>query len=388
MNALGSKPRWMLGLWLWPLLTALLGAIQPVLAQTSDTCAVCNTTLAGDVYVLRDEITFEKKTVCQSCALHYPICFLCGLPARTNLAGYLALADGRSLCARDARTAVLQEAEGLRLCAEVKAGLDRLFSRFLALPDTNIVVSMVDRVHLQELFKFAGHDYTCPNIWGYIQSRAEHGRPLHQIHLMTGLPTRGFQATCAHEFGHAWISENISDVRRKHLRRDTEEGFCELLAYLYVDSLGAETEKTNILRNAYTRGQVQLFIAAEKQFGLNDVLEWLQFGLDQQLTADQLERVRAVEMPLRRLSARFSRPVAETRPSPPPPDRPILKAIIWDPARPLALINDQTFAPGEEGKIRITETNLALRCLTVQQDRVRIKLLSTGEEQELILKEP
>jgi len=374
---------------LWAIMAIRLGAVLSVAAQSSETCAVCGLALAGDVYVLRDEVTFEKKPVCQSCALRYPICFLCGLPARTNLAGYLALSDGRSLCARDAQTAVLQEQDGLRLCAEVKAGLDRLFSRFLALPGTNVAVTMVDRVHLQELFKFAGHDYTCPNVWGYLQSRTNHGRLQHQVHLMTGLPPAGFQATCAHEFGHAWISQNVPDNRRKQLRRNTEEGFCELLAYLYVDSLHEESEKTNILRNTYTRGQVQVFIAAEQQFGINDILEWLQFGVDPQLAADQLDRIRTVEMPLRHTSAPPSSLTGGVRPAPPPvPTRPILKAIFWDPARPLALINDRTFAPGEEGKIRLAESSLALRCLSVQKDRVRIKLLGSGEEQELILREP
>ena len=60
----------------------------------------------------------------------------------------------------------------------------------------------------------------------------------------------------------------------------------------------------------------------------------------------------------------------------------------WDPARPLALINDRAFAPGDEGRIRLADTNLTLRCVSVQKDRVRIRILSSGEEQELVLKQP
>jgi hypothetical protein len=62
-----------------------------------------------------------------------------------------------------------------------------------------------------------------------------------------------------------------------------------------------------------------------------------------------------------------------------------LKAIFWDARRPTALVNERTLAPGEETTLRISGTNLAVRCLEIQQDAVRIRIVATGEEKELLL---
>jgi len=40
-------------------------------------------------------------------------------------------------------------------------------------------------------------------------------------------------AVCAHEFGHAWVRENVPTSR--DMDRDAEEGLCELIAYRLVE---------------------------------------------------------------------------------------------------------------------------------------------------------
>jgi hypothetical protein len=145
-------------------------------AADADVCAVCGRPFADYFYGVEDKVTLEKKHVCQDCAKSYPECFVCGLPVNTNAPGIVELSDRRVLCARDARNAVLREDDGLHTCSEVRNALDQLFSRFTTFPETNVVVGMVDRVHLQELFKLAGNDYHCPNVWGYTQSRTNHHR--------------------------------------------------------------------------------------------------------------------------------------------------------------------------------------------------------------------
>ncbi len=63
----------------------------------------------------------------------------------------MKLADGRYLCARDAREAVSSDDE----VREIAAGtdeLDRLFSRFLSIPETNVVVTISDQFQLSSLF--------------------------------------------------------------------------------------------------------------------------------------------------------------------------------------------------------------------------------------------
>src|SRR5215831_12406942 len=74
----------------------------------ADHCAVCGRELTGKIFALTDQVTGEKKQICQDCSLLTEICFVCSLPLRTN---YTRLSDGRFLCARDAHTAVLNEDE-------------------------------------------------------------------------------------------------------------------------------------------------------------------------------------------------------------------------------------------------------------------------------------
>src|SRR5436190_8771011 len=264
-------------------------------AADSDRCAVCGELPFGSVYLVTDAVTAEKVTVCTNCEALYPNCFLCGLPAKTNAIGFVRLPDERSICARDAKTALLQQDNALRICGEVRDEMDRVFSRFMSFPNTNVTLAIVDRVHLLELFKFAGNDYHCPNVWGYTQSSTNQSRLAHQISLMSGLLPSWFRATCAHEYTHTWIREHLSTHRRATLGRDAEEGFCELISYLLMDAEHEEGQKAMILRNGYTRGQIDCFVAARNQYGFNDVLDWVQYGSAEGLSAEDPSRGRKLE---------------------------------------------------------------------------------------------
>ncbi|HWX21538.1 MAG TPA: protein DA1, partial [Candidatus Binatia bacterium] len=276
--------------------------------------------------------------------------------------------------------------EGVRNFHEVRDSLDRLFARFSGFPEKNITVAMVDRIHLQELFTLAGNDYHCPNVFGYTQSETNGNRIEHRISLMTGLPLSWFQATCAHELSHAWVAENVPPKRRQRLVRETEEGFCELVAFLYSDSRNDEAEKAKILRNAYTRGQIDLFVAAHNSYGLNDVLDWMRYGTDPLLSSSDATRIHSVALPQQKRTAPVaSFPMARVE-APPAPTTLVLKAVIWDAKRPLALINDRTFGVQEEGKVHLGTTNVTVRCLAIRQNSVRIQVNGTPGEQELLLK--
>ena len=356
-------------------------------AADSEHCAVCREVPFGSVYLITDQVTAEKVTVCTNCEALYPICFLCGLPARTNAPGFVRLPDERVLCERDAKTALLQDDESLRICRQVRDELGRVFSRFMTFPETNVTLAMVDRVHLQELFKFAGNDYHCPNVWGYTRSLTNHQRLEYQISLLSGLLPSWFRATCAHEYTHTWVHQHLSARRRETLGRDAEEGFCELVAYLLMDAKNDEAQKAMILRNAYTRGQINCFIAARNQYGFNDVLDWIQYGADDQLSADDPGRVHRLEAPSQ---PALPGPVfATARPGPSPaPTALVLKAVFWNDKQPIALINDHSFSPREEAKVRLGGTNVTVRCLSIRPDGVTIHVAGAAQDQVLYLKRP
>ena len=367
-----------------------LGALVPLaclllarqLLADSDRCTVCGKPFGTRVFTVQDSVTEEKKQICQDCATLTTVCFICGMPVKTN---YTTLPDGRILCARDARTAVLDEEDAKRICREAKNSLDRLFSRFLDFPETNVTVAIVDRVHLQDLFKFAGRDYVCPNVWGYTESKTNRHHLEHRISLLSALPFASFKATCAHEYAHTWLNENLSEQRKQSLSRDADEAFCELVSYRLMEAQNEEAQKKLILSNAYTRGQIHLFLEAERLYGFNDIVDWMKYGADDRLVGDDLRQVRNVEFPRATVRPATGSPAYHPTPSS-VPDTLVLQGIYWAQERPAAIINNRTLGVNEEGMVRVGKTNLTIRCLAIGQDSARIRIVGSGEEQELRLK--
>ena len=211
-------------------LLAGFGLVKPLTAG-GEICAVCSRPIHGVIYIATDKVTDEKSFICADC-IRLPRCAVCGLPVKD---GGMQLPDGRSLCARDARTAVVKVDEVQRISAQVKDDLDRLFSRFTAFPST-VDVTVIDRIDVDSMFNPAGNDFESPNLLGCIHPETVNNQTRYKMRLMTGLPLAELKSTCAHEFSHAWVGENVPKERRARLGRDAEEGFCELAAYLLMDS--------------------------------------------------------------------------------------------------------------------------------------------------------
>src|SRR5689334_15234746 len=136
-------------------LLASLVFLSPLIAIAGDRCTICGEEMTGTIYLLTDKLTREKKHVCSDCVHLIEACFVCGLPVRKD---YARLPDGRFLCARDSKQAVLDASDAKSICKEVREDLDRLFSRFMTFP-TNVEIAIVDRVNLLALFKIPGNDF-------------------------------------------------------------------------------------------------------------------------------------------------------------------------------------------------------------------------------------
>src|SRR5262249_30391474 len=147
------------------------------------------------------------------------------------------------LCERDAANAVLRNDDGLRICRDARQSLGRLLGASMSFPATNVDVAMVDRVNLQELFRYPGHDQSCPNVWGYYRSETNGSGLVHEIRLLIGLPREALRATSAHEYTHAWVIENLPANRKTRIHHDAVEGFCELIGFLLMDAEMEEGQK-------------------------------------------------------------------------------------------------------------------------------------------------
>lgn len=357
----------------------------PAAIVRGDDCDICGEHLNGRFYLVTDKLTGKEMEVCSNCEFHLPRCYLCGLPIKAG--DEIKLPDGRYLCARDGATAVLDARQAQQVCSEVKDDLDHLFSRFTSFPD-NVDVNVIDRIDVDSMYGISGHDFESPDLLGCIEPVTNGGVKRYHMSLMIGLPLSEMKETCAHEYSHAWVGENVPRARHRRIDRDAEEGFCEMMGYLLMDSQGEEGEKQRVLKNSYTRGQVQLFIAAEQQYGFEDVLDWMRFGVTSRLTDGHLDEINDVEMPSsnpQNVTAPTI-PVAAARPatSAAAPTELKLGGIIYGNS-PSAVINGQLFFSNDVNQVMLGRTNVVIRCQTIQPDRVKILNLASGQEQELVL---
>jgi hypothetical protein len=380
------KPLKMIGKTLRSLLLLIcLGSGCTLLSAAQDVCAICGQPITDSCYFITDEVSGQKELVCSNCAFTLPRCYLCGLPIKQGTE--TKLPDGRYLCARDAGTAVLDAGQARQICAEVKNDLDHVFSRFTSFPD-NVDVTVIDRIDVDSMFATSGHDFESPDLLGCIQPMTENGAKRYKMSLMIGLPLSELKETCAHEYSHAWVGENVSRARHARIARDAEEGFCEMMGYLLMDAQGEESEKKRVLKNLYTRGQVQLFIAAEQQYGFDDVLDWMRYGVTSRLEEGHLDEIRDVQMtPANKYTPALPPiPVAAIPRESPSHDSSVLKlqGIMWGNA-PMAIINGRSFLANDVNQVELGGTNVTIRCKVIQPTRVQIQNVGSGQSQELVL---
>ena len=371
------------GRYLWIILLMAGFCFGLSLSARGDVCAICGRPINGTFYLVTDKVTGEQKEVCSDC-IKLPRCSICGLPVIKETG--LELPDGRYLCARDARTVVLKADDARHICSQVKDDLDRLFSRFTSFP-TNVDVSAIDRVDVDSMFITEGHNFESPDLLGCIRPETVNDQTRYKMSLLTGLPLAQLKETCAHEYSHAWVGENVPKERRARLGRDAEEGFCELVGYLLMDSQNEEVEKKRVLQNHYTRGQIDLFIEAEKRYGFDQVLDWMKYGAAAQLEAGHVDELRDVKMPSAKSVANNPAIYINNNNTNQPATAPAtikLQGILWG-NQPVAIINGRSFFSNELKQVKIGGTNVTVRCLEIRKKSVRIQNLDSGTEQELPL---
>ena len=375
------------GRYLWIILLMAGFCFGPSLSARGDLCAVCGQPIPGTIYLFTDKVTGEQKEVCSDC-IKLPRCYICGLPVKDGT----RLPDGRYLCARDARTVVLKADDARQICDQVKDDLDRLFSRFTVFPN-NVDVSVIDRVDVDSMFVTEGNNFESPDLLGCIQPETANDKTRYKMSLLTGLPVAQLRETCAHEYSHAWVGENVPKERRARLGRNAEEGFCELVGYLLMDSQNEEVEKKRVLQNHYTRGQIDLFIEAEKRYGFDQVLDWMKYGVAAQLEVGHVDELRDVKMPSAKSVANNPNPAISinistnnknTNPPAPAPATIKLQGVLWG-NQPVAIINGCSFFANELHQVKIGGTNVTIRCLEIGKKSVRIQNIDSGTEQELPL---
>ena len=342
-------------------------------------CVVCQGPMTKTVFLKTSPYLKGKQPICESCMTIEQECFTCGLPVKFKS---LDLKDGRHLCERDTKAAVLSDELAKRMFSDVKRDLMAMFAGTGQMPDRNVEVALVDRVTMSSLHRVQRFPHVQHATVGLTRTAVNQaGEVKHEIFILSGLNPGRFMAVAAHEYTHTWLQENVPPGRV--LDSDTVEGFCELVAYRLTEKRSDAIELGLILTNDYTRGQVHAFLAVDAS-RFYETAKWMKSGIDQKLDPATVERVFLVTKEPKTQAPGWAvgaRPVAAG------PQTIKLRSVSGTPRRRFALINDQTFAANDLGRVRLGTSNVTIRCLEVTDEAAVIQLVPTGEKRKLVLED-
>lgn len=186
-------------------------------------CAICQNPLVSDysIDIWGNHYCTHHKDEC-------PTCSTCSrLISDVTTGGGVEYRDGRHICNLCRQTAIDQPSlsrSTYKEVVEVLSSLGLNLSQMLPL-------RLVDKMEL----KRSAHKSHAENTTGVTrtttttQNGHESGREV-EILILHGLPHDLFAATVAHELGHSWLFLN----RFPYLQPVIEEGFCELMSYIWL----------------------------------------------------------------------------------------------------------------------------------------------------------
>ena len=335
-------------------------------AAADDYCAVCARRSGTKIFSIKKLGTEDKVLICAECAKLETECYLCGVPVKDK---FTKLADGRLLCPEDAKRAVLEQDEAVKIFEDVKRDAQTILSRLGTLPHRNIQLILEAKPKLDKTGGNVISRHEDSLLMGLTRSRCDGGECQHTIYLLHGLTRERLAVVAAHEYGHAWLHENVS----RKMNQDAVEGFCDWLSYQVIKNKPMANEMKVLLASEYSQGQLQAFIAAEKEHSFYRVMQWVKSGVEPAVDVQHLERI----LHLREPAASEPEPAfafATAAPPRPAPTNLVLKGLSGTKTRRFALINDRTFALHEQGKVRLGESNVVLTCQEIRDDAVVVQV--------------
>ncbi|MCE1254856.1 MAG: protein DA1 [Anaerolineae bacterium] len=193
------------------------------LALFTKKCSVCRQSLVGEY-----SVDLWGNHYCTQHKNELPTCTTCSRLICDNLTqGGVQYRDGRYVCNICRQSAVDQPSLARSIYRDISkfvAGYGLAFPQVLSL-------KLVDQNEIKRSAKKSHKDNTMGVTRTSIttQNGRETGREA-EILILHGLPRELFTATLVHELGHSWLFLN----RYPQLKPIVEEGFCELLSYLWL----------------------------------------------------------------------------------------------------------------------------------------------------------
>ncbi len=233
-------------------------------------CEACGTLIVGGYVVLDGD-----HVVCRPCHEGYPGCFVCAVPV---LREGRRLADGRVLCRRHARGAVLEAGTARKVLEAAERAVVAALGEKMRLQHQ---VDAVKVVGSDELRRTIGRRASAAGqIMGLFHLKVQGDARHYTVFFLSGLPEQTLLTVAAHEYAHAWQSER--NQRYLECSDRFREGFAEWVAYRANRALGRSAEADRLLASptgVYAEG-LRRFLDAETSRGSSGILDLASTGLD------------------------------------------------------------------------------------------------------------
>lgn len=228
-------------------------------------CASCGSQIGAQAFMLEG----ESRIYCRSCFEERPRCDTCGCPVSSQ---YWSRSDGRKLCARCQSTAVSDPAHAHALYRRVRAALAQSLSITLREP---CQMKLVNRRQLLQLIEKTSLTSLDADSRGRCFGLFMREGTCKAIFIEHGLPQIVLLEVIAHEFTHAWQSENCQTESTP----EVQEGFAEWVAYKLLQGWGCYRRSDRMLRreDVYGRG-LKLILDWEREGGKAEVFRRMTCG--------------------------------------------------------------------------------------------------------------
>ena len=331
----------------------------PPPSAKAPSCSVCSLPVSGQFFVhVADGVT---NNICAICEQLPNRCSQCRLPVKE---GFTKTADGRFFCKQDAARVVLSEDEARQLFATARTELRELAGGALELRQPQVNVQVLFNLDFADT-RSSPDAGTPMHRMGFSMSRPQGDGFAHNVVLLSGQPRTTTLSTCAHEFGHLWLTENLKPGRK--LNPDSREALCELFAFKLAARRGDTNEQARIKANPYTKGAILGAIEFEAREGLPGVIKWVREGAEELLPAPG-NSVMVAAAPA------AAEPPRELRPPPPPATKLELRSLLRTTKRTVAVINGERFELGTEIPLLVGGQRHLVRLEEAQPNAVTVSV--------------
>jgi hypothetical protein len=322
--------------------------------ETNYFCIVCGKgPLTGNIWL------YSRGPVCDDCEKLKERCSICGLPVRDG-DGHIKTGDGRFICRFDKTNVIMTLDEARDLFEQTRDEVVDLYGPQFALRNKEITVNLFDVDYWSEKGRANGL-----HAFGFASSRpAADGAWTHEVVMLSGRTREEMTSVAAHEYTHLWINENCPAGR--HIDGDTVEAICELTAYKLMQKKNLPERQKDILENPYTNGKIKDLVEVEREGGTDYVLNWVK-----ESTAEKFD-VDANLAPLTPPAPAVTVPyVAGPRPL---PAGLTFSGTMSFGKVPMAVVNGQSFAVGDQKVIKLRNRSVVIQCLQIDGEKVAMEV--------------